>query len=110
MIDDTTTDQDLPVPPSNHFEKLRGNLMGRHWIRVQQSVAAVIPVGWQRREHRAPTSTTRRPQLPMRRSMPMTKRKPATVGEILVEEFMQPIGLTARSRVAAYPGLGSSNK
>jgi addiction module HigA family antidote len=24
----------------------------------------------------------------------MTKRKPATVGEILVEEFMQPMGLT----------------
>ena len=24
----------------------------------------------------------------------MTKRKPATPGEILVEEFMQPIGLT----------------
>src|ERR1700730_1296958 len=30
----------------------------------------------------------------MRRSMLMTKRKPATVGEILVEEFMQPMGLT----------------
>ncbi|UZE47973.1 HigA family addiction module antitoxin [Rhodopseudomonas sp. P2A-2r] len=26
--------------------------------------------------------------------MVMTKRKPATVGEILVEEFMQPLGLT----------------
>jgi addiction module HigA family antidote len=26
--------------------------------------------------------------------MPMTKRKPATVREILVEEFMQPMGLT----------------
>jgi antitoxin HigA-1 len=26
--------------------------------------------------------------------MLMTKRKPATIGEILVEEFMQPIGLT----------------
>jgi len=26
--------------------------------------------------------------------MLMTKRKPATVGEILVEEFMQPLGLT----------------
>jgi antitoxin HigA-1 len=26
--------------------------------------------------------------------MLMTMRKPATVGEILVEEFMQPIGLT----------------
>ena len=26
--------------------------------------------------------------------MLMTKRKPATIGEILVEEFMKPIGLT----------------
>ena len=26
--------------------------------------------------------------------MVRTKRKPATVGEILVEEFMQPMGLT----------------
>lgn len=26
--------------------------------------------------------------------MLMTKRKPATVGEILIEEFMQPLGLT----------------
>ncbi|MFN7498135.1 MAG: type II toxin-antitoxin system RelE/ParE family toxin, partial [Hyphomonadaceae bacterium] len=28
MIDDATTDADLRVPPSNHFEKLRGNLQG----------------------------------------------------------------------------------
>jgi addiction module HigA family antidote len=26
--------------------------------------------------------------------MLMTKRKPATVGEVLIEEFMQPLGLT----------------
>ena len=26
--------------------------------------------------------------------MLMTKRKPATIGEILTEEFMKPIGLT----------------
>jgi hypothetical protein len=31
---------------------------------------------------------------PMRRAMLLTKRKPATVGEILVEEFMEPMGLT----------------
>jgi antitoxin HigA-1 len=37
-----------------------------------------------------------------------TKRKPATVGEILVEEFMQPMGLTqaalaeARSTSTSY--------
>jgi toxin HigB-1 len=34
MIDDATADQDLRVPPSNHFEKLRGNLAGFHSIRV----------------------------------------------------------------------------
>ena len=34
MIDDATTDQDLRVPPSNHFEKLRGNLAEFHSIRV----------------------------------------------------------------------------
>src|SRR5215468_8670239 len=34
MIDDAVTDQDLRVPPSNHFEKLRGNLAGFHSIRV----------------------------------------------------------------------------
>ena len=37
MIDDATTDQDLRVPPSNHFEKLRGNLAGFHSIRVNSN-------------------------------------------------------------------------
>jgi len=36
MIDDAVTDQDLRVPPSNHFEKLRGNLAGLHSIRVNK--------------------------------------------------------------------------
>lgn len=36
MIDDAVTDQDLRVPPSNHFEKLRGNLAGFHSIRINQ--------------------------------------------------------------------------
>lgn len=36
MVDDATTDQDLRVPPSNHFEKLRGKLGGFHSIRVSQ--------------------------------------------------------------------------
>ena len=36
MIDDATTDQDLRVPPSNHFEKLRGTLSGFHSIRVNR--------------------------------------------------------------------------
>lgn len=36
LIDDAVTDQDLRVPPGNHFEKLRGNLAGFHSIRVNQ--------------------------------------------------------------------------
>jgi proteic killer suppression protein len=36
MIDDATTDADLRVPPSNHFEKLQGHLAGLHSIRVNQ--------------------------------------------------------------------------
>lgn len=33
--------------------------------------------------------------------MLMTERKPATVGEILVEEFLQPMGLTSASLAEA---------
>ncbi|MGA8818642.1 MAG: type II toxin-antitoxin system RelE/ParE family toxin [Xanthobacteraceae bacterium] len=36
MIDDATTDRDLRVPPSNHFEKLRGNLAAYHSVRVNR--------------------------------------------------------------------------
>src|SRR6266436_7795054 len=36
MVDDATTDRDLRSPPSNHFEKLRGNLEGLHSIRVNK--------------------------------------------------------------------------
>ena len=36
MIDDAMTDRDLRMPPSNHFEKLRGHLEGLHSIRVDK--------------------------------------------------------------------------
>lgn len=36
MIDDAVTDQDLRVPPSNHFEKLRGNLEGWHSVCINR--------------------------------------------------------------------------
>jgi addiction module HigA family antidote len=39
--------------------------------------------------------------------MLMTKRKPATVGEILVEEFMRPFGLT---QVALAEAMGVQRK
>jgi proteic killer suppression protein len=34
LLDDAMSDADLRVPPSNRFEKLRGNLAGLHSIRV----------------------------------------------------------------------------
>lgn len=34
LIDDAASDLDPRVPPSNHFEKLRGNLAGLYSIRV----------------------------------------------------------------------------
>jgi toxin HigB-1 len=54
MIDDATTDQDLRVPPSNHYEKLRGNLTGLHSVRVNSQVAVGLslerqPQGGRRR-------------------------------------------------------------
>jgi proteic killer suppression protein len=36
MLDDAVTDQDLRVPPSNHFEKLHGKLEKFHSIRVNK--------------------------------------------------------------------------
>jgi toxin HigB-1 len=36
MLDDAATDRDLRVSPSNHFEKLRGNLEGLYSIRVSK--------------------------------------------------------------------------
>jgi proteic killer suppression protein len=36
MIDAATSDQDLRIPPGNHFEKLRGNLEGYCSVRVNQ--------------------------------------------------------------------------
>lgn len=36
ILDDASTDADLRVPPSNHFEKLKGDLTGWHSIRVNE--------------------------------------------------------------------------
>ena len=36
LIDDATVDADLRVPPSNHFEKLKGKLAGLYSVRVNQ--------------------------------------------------------------------------
>ena len=42
MLDDATTDQDLRVPPNNHFEKLRDKLEGFHSIRVNNQWRLIL--------------------------------------------------------------------
>jgi proteic killer suppression protein len=79
MIDDATTDQDLRAPPSNHFEKLRGNLAGFHSIRVNKQWRLVFR--WDAAEVRLRASiSTITATGETRRTMLTTKRKPATVG------------------------------
>lgn len=50
LIDDATTDQDLRMPPSNHFEKLKGRLQGWHSIRVTDSWRLVFQWSGERGE------------------------------------------------------------
>src|SRR6185437_1276287 len=47
-----------------------------------------------RQSRRSSRHLSSRPQLSVRMAMLTTKRKPATIGEILVEECIQPLGLT----------------
>src|SRR5712692_6619575 len=51
MIDDATADQGLRAPPSNHFEKLRGNLAGFYSIRVNRQWRLVFR--WDETRYRA---------------------------------------------------------
>jgi toxin HigB-1 len=51
-IDDATTDRDLRVPPSNHFEKLRGNLAGLNSIRVNRQWRLIFSWDGERGEAR----------------------------------------------------------
>jgi len=50
LIDDATCDLDLRSPPSNHFEKLRGNLAGKNSIRVNKQWRLVFTWSGERGE------------------------------------------------------------
>lgn len=50
ILDDAATDADLRVPPSNHFEKLKGTLAGWHSIRVNKQWRLVFRWGGRRGE------------------------------------------------------------
>ena len=52
LIDDATSDLDLRSPPGNHFEKLRGNLVGKCSIRVNRQWRLIFTWSGERGEAR----------------------------------------------------------
>jgi len=73
MIDDAASDQDLGCRPEQCVLSFSGmTAEAKPWEYVSTTTAADNGGG----------------------TMPMTKRKPATIGEVLREDFMQPLGLT----------------
>ncbi|WP_420542293.1 type II toxin-antitoxin system RelE/ParE family toxin [Sedimenticola selenatireducens] len=52
IIDDATCDLDLWLPASNCFQKLRGNLPGKHSIRVNKQWRLVFTSSGERGEAR----------------------------------------------------------
>jgi len=63
MLDDASTDADLRVPPSNHFEKLKGALAGWHSIRVNEQWRLLFR--WHAGTGEASDRISRQSQLPV---------------------------------------------
>jgi addiction module HigA family antidote len=105
MIDDATSDSDLRAPPSNHFEKLRCAARSPAFIRSESTGAGVCcSVGTAQKA--APTTCTWTTTV-IGDGMLTTKRKPVSVGEILGEEFLRPLGLT---QTALAEAMGAPRK
>jgi addiction module HigA family antidote len=92
LIDDATTDADLRVPPSNPFEMLSGHLDGLHCIRVNLQWRLIFE--WDGEDGKARNLYLDNHSYWGGNTMLMTERKPVSVGEMLHEEFMKPLGLT----------------
>jgi antitoxin HigA-1 len=91
----------LRVPPGNRLEKLVGDRAGQHSIRIndQYRICFVWPQRRRRRrDHRLPlTNMERRPIM-------AKAHDPITPGEILLTEFLEPLGIT-QYRLAQATGL-----
>jgi hypothetical protein len=93
LIDDASRDLDLRVPPSNHFERLIRSLASVAFDPRHRRLALGLSMERAARRSYGPVSRQSHISL-MGRQMIMTKRKSVSVGEMLREEFMRPLGLT----------------
>ena len=94
--------QDLRVPPGNQLEALKGDRKGQHSIRINDQWR--ICFRWTRTDPMTSKSstTTRRPAPKL--------LEPIPPGEILLEDFMRPMGISinALARAIAVPPAASA--
>lgn len=79
---------DLRVPPGNRLEALKGDQKGRHSIRVNERVRVTFRIDHGNAHGSAARTTTEE------HTMIPTHRTPTHPGEMLLEEFLRPLGLT----------------
>ena len=90
MLDSAKDLNDLRVPPGNRLEKLGGERRGQHSIRINDQWR-ICSDG----EMTAPGRRDRR--LPLRKDMARNRMRPIHPGEILSEEFLVPLGMSAHA-------------
>jgi addiction module HigA family antidote len=81
--------RDLRQPPGNHLEALKGDRQGQHSIRINEPVSNLLPVDTARPERR------RSDGLPLGDTAMPKKLPPLHPGEVLREEFLVPLGVSA---------------
>jgi addiction module HigA family antidote len=88
ILDAATELRDLTVPPGNRLEKLSGGRSGQHSIRINDQWR--ICSSGRTATHTRPRSSI----ITEEASMGGTKMAPIHPGEILLEEFLEPLGLS----------------
>jgi antitoxin HigA-1 len=92
MLDAAFQLADLRSPPGSRLEALRGNREGQYSIRINDQAHLLCLARWRRRR-------SRDRRLPLKvRIMSRIRTHP---GEVLLEEFMKPLGLSANALALA---------
>jgi len=87
--------QELKVPPGNRLERLRGDRLGQYSIRINEQYRYVsagrtaMPRKWRSR-----ITTKRGAAKPLIERRLPAHRPPTHPGEMLLEEFLRPLGIT----------------
>jgi proteic killer suppression protein len=88
LINAAESINDLRVPPGNRLEKLVGTRAGQYSVRVNAPVARLLHLERRRRRKR------RARRRPLEGRTPMADFAPTHPGEILMTEFLEPMGIS----------------